>query len=238
MLRTALKKKIAAQRDRSSAIDRAMANRRRQRMALRMSSPLTQQSIRTGGWANPSRMGELKFKDVAQTNLLTFNVATFEAPVLLNGLVPDSTASGRIGRKVILKSLLIRYTAFLGTTSTAGTNVRFLVVYDKQANAAAPAITDVLLSDAFTAQNNLSNRDRFVTIFDHISKPISVQGNFATSDVLFKRINLETMFNAGTAGTIGDITTGSLYLFTAQAGTLATANGGITIKTRVRYEDM
>ena len=45
------------------------------------------------------------------------------------------------------------------------------------------------------------------------------------------------MYNAGVAGTIGDITTGSLYVLIGNNGTFATAQPIITYETRVRYED-
>lgn len=202
-----------------------------------------QQALRTGGWANPTRGGELKFKD---TNI-SFNTPIagtgkeFTPPGstnLLNGLVPGSSAEQRIGRKVIIKSVLIRYAVSLADTSTGGSPIRMMVFYDKQANAAYPAVTDMLLADAFTSQNNLSNRDRFVTIFDLITDPVCTANNQTVAGTLYKSVNLETMFNAGNAGTIGDITSGSIYIIAAQVGTVKAAPPIITVNCRVRYTDV
>jgi len=201
-------------------------------------SAVSQQALRVGGWASPSRMGELKFKDVSLLSSLTVAVDTFSAPVLLNGLVPGSTATTRIGRKVILKSLLFRYRINTIATTVGGSPVRFLIVYDKQANATAPTILDVLEADDFTSPNNLSNRDRFVTLCDHMTKPISATGDQGIADIVYKPLNLETMFNDGVAGTIGDITTGSVYLFFAQCSGLTTGAPVIEYKTRVRFSDV
>lgn len=137
-----------------------------------------------------------------------------------------------------MKSIFLRYSFALAPTSVGGSPIRVLVVYDKQANAATPGITDILRADTFTATNNLSNRDRFVTIFDHVSTPVSVQGEFQVCDTLYKKINLETMFNAGTAGTVGDITTGSVHIFVAQAGGITVAAPDFVSNCRIRYSDV
>jgi len=181
-------------------------------------SSTTAQAKRTGGWANPAKGAEVKFLDTSPSGTISFASSTFATGVLLNGCINGSDASTRIGRKINIKSLLIRYEGHLASTSTGGGCFRILVVYDKQANATAPAITDVLLTDHFLSANNLSNRDRFTTIFDHITDNVSANGEYLVSDVLYKRLSLETMFNAGNAGIIGDIASGSIYLFIAQAG--------------------
>lgn len=197
------------------------------------------QAKRIGADAGKGTKSELKFIDnslgplavVAATNNWTLQA-------LLNGVQSGSTATTRIGRKMVMKSILLRYSASLAATSTGGSPVRVLVVYDKQANAAAPAITDILLADDFESPNNLSNRDRFVTIFDHITQPISIQNNYSVADTLYKKLNLETMFNTGSAGTIADITSGSVYLLTSQDGSIGTANASIQLYTRIRFDDV
>jgi len=203
---------------------------------------------RTGGFRNPTlpSSSELKFKDNTTTLTLASGAATFVnvttaagagASQLLNGLVPDSTATGRNGRRVVIKSLYIRANAQLGATSTFGAPIRMLVVYDKQANATAPAITDMLATDSFVSQNNISNRDRFVTLCDQVMDPIGTSGDFARSLVVYKKLNLPVQFNAGTAGTIGDITSGSIYITFSQAGGIGTAGPSVTYYARVRYSD-
>lgn len=197
-----------------------------------------QQAVRVGGWANPSQGGEVKFVDTSTSVTTAIALATWTAPALLNGLANGSDASTRVGRKVTIKSVLVRLSAALAATSTGGSPLRCLIVYDKQANATAPAITDILLADAFTSQNNLSNRDRFVTIFDQLTDVLSVNANFSICQNMFKRVNMETVFNAGSAGTIGDITTGSVYILFAQNSGVSVAGVPIIYRTRVRYTDV
>jgi len=207
---------------------------------FRSMGPINRQALRTGGWANPTQGPEVKFKDTNAATTLAIGAATFTTPaaaLLLNGLVPDSTATGRIGRKVAWKSLYMRWTAAIASTTTLGGCVRTIIVYDKQANAAAPAVTDILLVDDFHSPNNLSNRDRFVTLVDHVSTPISAINEFVSSNQVYKKINLETMFNAGTAGTIGDITSGSIYVMFAQSGNMGVAAATVTWRARLRYTD-
>jgi len=206
--------------------------------------------LRTGGWFNPSgglgRMSslpnasELKFKDTSAATVITAGVATFTTPgaaFLLNGLVPDSTATGRIGRRVNIKSLYVRLVWGAGSASTGSAPLRVLIVYDKQANATAPAVTDVVVTDAFTSMNNISNRDRFVTLCDKIVEPCGVGVSLAVSEMFYKKLNLPVQFNAGTAGTIGDITSGSIYIMFAQSGNIATSNAACTWYSRIRYTD-
>lgn len=197
------------------------------------------QAYRVGAIAT-SRQGEAKFIDVSNNTSTTAGSAAFSAALLLNGMAPGSDASSRIGRRVTIKSLLIRY-AFMGaSTGTWGSPMRILVVYDKQSNAAAPAITDILLTDDYSSCNNLSNRDRFVTIFDNITGGCGGGGGepSTASGVLYKRLNFETMFNAGSAGTIADITSGAIYMFVATTNRVTVAGHTQATRIRLRYTDV
>jgi len=202
-------------------------------------SSTTIQSMRTGGWASSSRSGELKFLDV-NTAIAVGGpaAATFGTGILLNGLATGTDASSRIGRKVTLKSLYVRWSSIFVAGAGGGGAIRILVVYDKQANAAAPSITDILLANDFNSPNNLSNRDRFVTLTDFVSDQLSSGANLADCGVFHKTLNLETMFNAGSAGTIADITSGSVYMFIAQSGGITTTAPTLSYRSRIRYTDV
>lgn len=204
---------------------------------VQRSNSIVQQAIRTGGYANPSRMGEMKYIDLSNTLTTGIAASGFSAANLLNGVVQGSDATTRIGRKIVLRSMLVRMKQRLQTTTTGGCSIRVLCVYDKQTNATAPAITDILLADDFNSPNNLNNRDRFVTLFDKVLEPLSAAGNVETGYVQFNPINLETMFNSGNAGTVGDITSGSVYLFAAQSGQAAVAAPTVVFRSRIRFVD-
>lgn len=214
---------------------RAQSARQQQFSASRAASTAAQ-AVRTGGWANPTSGAEKKFNDVSATFAPTASAVTFTAGTLLNGVATGTDASSRIGRKAVIKSILLRITTSLAT-GTKGGAFRILCVYDKQANATAPAITDILLADAFNSPNNLTYRDRFVTIFDQVTDPVDAGGPNERAFTCYKKLNLETLWNAGTDALIGSIASGSIYLFVAQSGSIATNAPSVTIRSRVRYTD-
>jgi len=205
--------------------------------AIRSLGPISRQAIRTGGWANPSSSPELKFIDTSVSTNLTAASLAFSTPQLLNGVATGSSATDRIGRKIIMKSVYLRATVRAGTGSAGASPIRCIIFYDKQANAAAPAATDLLLANEFNSMNNLSNRDRFVVLSDEMTEPVGTQIEQARAHVVYKKINLETLFNAGSAGTIGDITSGSLYIMFAQTSDIITVAGQVVYRARVRYTD-
>ena len=115
---------------------------------------------------------------------------------------------------MVMKSLLLRWSWNLASISTGGSPARILVVYDKQ-TAAAPAITDILVADTFIGQNNLNNRDRFpFSVIRSVNPLEQTATQYWWNDL--QVFNMETMFNSGNAGTVADITSGSVYLFVAQ----------------------
>lgn len=196
-------------------------------------------ALRTGGWRSPSTMNsEKKYKDVDSGIAIVASSGIWDtAGVLLNGVALGSAANERIGRKLQMKSIYIRWSANIALTSLGGSPFRILVVYDKQANATAPLIADILDQDKFNSPNNLANRDRFITLFDQMTSNMSSLNDRCVTGVLAKKINLEQMYNSGTTGVIGSITTGSIYIFCAQSGTFTTTNGALAFISRVRYLD-
>jgi len=219
--------------------------------------------MRTGGNFAQSYNGkpspELKVKDNVPTkNSMVFNSSSTNGTLLCNGLAQGSEYNTRIGRKILMKSLLIRATikntADLANKTLTG-NYRLLVVYDKQVNAVAPALTDIIetTSDstfAMTSPLNLNNRDRFIVLSDKIGSltvtTAATQG--AAGDVaaffvcknikIYKKLNHETIYNSGVAGTVGDINTGALYVFLV--GDRASGTENIicqSIITRLRFLD-
>jgi len=192
-----------------------------------------------GGWADPSKMtAERKFLDTNPGQFDLGTTAAWSTLTLINGIGPGSSASQRIGRKVNLASILIKLNSRIKEGATFGGGpVRVLVVYDKQANAATPLITDILEFDHMNSPNNLSNRDRFVTVFDQIIPPVSVAGDFAQYVTLFKKLQLEQVFNSGVDNLIASISTGAMWIAFANVGT---TNAVIQMKftSRVRYTDV
>jgi len=166
---------------------------------------------------------------------------------LINGCALGSDSTTRIGRQIQMKSLQFRFAVGVaqatGGTYPAGAiagHVRVLVVYDQQANGAAPAGTDILVNATTygpTSPMNLNNRERFKVLSDKIVL-LDPQGPGSQMVKVYKKLYLPVIFNAGNAGTIGDIQTGSIYVYLSTsvqatgAGTL-----GAAWYSRIRFTD-
>jgi len=125
----------------------------------------------------------------------------------------------------------------MAPTSTGTSPLRVLVVYDKQPNGAAPAATDILAADTIQSVNNLSNSRRFVTLCDEIIPCIGTQGPGSDHRVIYKKLNQAVEFNAGSAGTVADIQTGSVYMLTYQNANILVAAPTGAVVTRLRFSD-
>lgn len=176
---------------------------------------------------------EKKNLDVQQT--LTPALANdWSTPVCINILPIGTGASQRVGRKCLMKSLLVRIVC--GASSGAGTQFRYLCVYDKQSNAALPAVTDILTLNDFQSPNNLSNNERFVTVIDKILPLPQGSATQLVCDVEYRKLNLDVVFNATNGSTIADITSGSLIHMMIPADGLTTST--MNVYSRVRFTDI
>lgn len=205
-----------------------------------------------GGYSLRGR-SELKFVDNTLVNdpiLLTWKIN------LLNGVAQGTDYNSRVGRKFTNKSILCNGNIF-PTVNNSGSNpvgcfVRLVIVYDSQPNSGSlPAGTDIFVSNDTSSPMNLNNRDRFKVMFDKRmqvgSYLMSAGGALAAGSPnnawwsKYKKCNLETI-NSGTAGTIGNISTGAIYLcYTCDyVGTVGTPPSVVSIDwyTRVRFTDM
>nr|WAE42189.1 MAG: capsid protein [Cressdnaviricota sp.] len=214
-----------------------------------------------GNQSRANRRHEIKFVDIPSTSLTN---ALSTAPPIAQPLffpVQGAAAFNRVGQKVILKSLRLR-----GTIKPILTGLqcigRVLVVYDRQANAALPAWTDVIagVSSPGAQTNsvydglNMANRERFVVLMDeqlnipsqtftagvqtNESYPIEKNPSMFNFDRFVKLKDMETHFNNTNGGTFADIQTGSLNLFFATDVGSTSAAWQFTYGARVRYDDI
>lgn len=195
--------------------------------------------------------------DVAHSSAVS---AGSSAITLLNGSVPGSGVSDRLGRRINMVSLQLRlgftneYAATVGGTTLTGQACdyfRVILVYDKQTNGSTPAVTDVLVSDNVNSLTNLNNRDRFTILMDKLINPSAyadpspeTHGNgyvFSSSHdgrKWFRKLDLLTQYNAGTAGTAADIATGALWLIKMSSGSTGgniTYAGLVSGNSRLRF---
>lgn len=189
----------------------------------------------------PGRRGpELKFLDLNSTTNPA--LAGTGSLFLLNGCTQGTDANNHIGRQTTMKSLYWLWRGNVQATTTGSGSVRLVMLYDKEAEGAAPTISTGGTSDAFNqdnivAQMNLNNRDRFVVLLDEVVECIGTAGPQAFMRKGYRKVSLPCVFNSGSAGTVTDIQTGSVYAFVWSGGSFATATVTGSLQTRIRFED-
>jgi len=204
---------------------------------------------------------EVKYVDQLSTSI---NQLLTLSPVFtaLNIPVIGTNFFNRVGNKITMRSLY--FTGFIapnnGNSSglVAGDYIRILVVYDLQPNKAFPAFADLIMSTnvngttSSTALDHVSinNRKRFIILMDERFQVGSVGGSgvltpnavfMQPENLLIKRYiklkNLQTVYLA-TAGTVADISQGSLFLCTVSL-TATSSNSAYSLygSTRLAYVD-
>lgn len=166
---------------------------------------------------------------------------------LVNGCARGDDINARIGREIVMRSVQIEIDAQSTDTTGIAQEGRILLVYDRQANGAAPTFANVLAATGASlpiSPRNLENRRRFKILMD---KKFVLGPQGATTTALggqsvkhfkfYRRLRHPVTFNSGNAGTIADITSGSLYLMGCNGIAPGATDGFWSAYTRVRYED-
>lgn len=163
--------------------------------------------------------------------------SSFTTPRLLSGCIPGTSFNNRIGRKIRWVSLQFRHNVFPAGGATGVSQNRILIVYDKQNNGGTPAVTDIVQVSAFVSPLNLDNADRFIVICDEITP--SVQSNaLNVSCQRYIKLNLESIYNTGTAGTAADCLHGAIFVMFANNADSTAGNGsGADFYARLRFVD-
>lgn len=166
---------------------------------------------------------------------------------LLNGVTLGTGATNRIGRRIKMKSILLRWIFTLQASSDGLVGngmvpgfIRILIVMDMQANGATPAVSDILVNAgnvALVSPLNLDNRERFRVIYDKF-RLIDPQGPGNTIFNVYKKLDNQVTFNAGNAGDQGDISTCAMWVIsivTPQAIAISSITGNLY--SRIRFLD-
>lgn len=183
--------------------------------------------------------GEWKYSDVTISTAVNSDVPTM---TLLNGLVPGTGASQRIGMKVSIRSIEMRLVANADLVGALAQTNRFILVRDGQANGAAPAaLTDIITPGNVRGLRALVNRKRFRIMLDKMYELTPVAGDYARKcwKIYMKlRRPIVVEYNAGVAGTIADIVSNSLYLVVVGSEVAGNTDGALNGYVRIRYTDM
>lgn len=161
-------------------------------------------------------------------------------------IIPQNdTASGRDGRKIVIKSIHIKGTVTLNApTLPASTSnvVKITILKDTQTNKAEFASTDWLAADAIQGFANLANNKRFKVLATHYCEQVSKAGgatNEYGEDVCwvekYLNCNIPIEYDStATTGVVETQTQNSIWLvFQASTG----ERSSITFRTRIRYTD-
>jgi len=157
---------------------------------------------------------------------------------LLNGIARGDEINERVGREVTLRSIQFNYTPHVTSVTGGDQQHRVLLVYDRQTNATALTAAQVLLTADTIAPRNLENRKRFKILFDRtVALNASGEPGSSVTRRFYRKLRHPVSFNAGDAGTVADIVTGSLYLIVIGTTAPGVAAGAVFFAARIRYTD-
>lgn len=160
------------------------------------------------------------------------------AVTLVNGIARGDEINERNGRELTMRSIQFNARAY-ATSGTGSDQIgRVLIVYDRQTNAAALTGAQVLASFDTNSPRNLENRRRFKILKDW-RFPINAAGESGSHRVLqfYRRLRHPVTFNSGDAGTVADITTGSIYVLSIGTNVAGATAGSLVGTCRIRYQD-
>jgi hypothetical protein len=166
--------------------------------------------------------------------------AAYTGMTEINVVRQDGTVSGRVGNKIVIKSISIRFG--LSTTVIAGAiaSFRMLLIYDKQPNGAFPAIGDIIMDQpaALTtslSSINIANKSRFQFIRDNFVT-INAGGDQCRIVHTYAKGRWETEYG-GNVGSIADFRTGSILLLIFYSFQVVGNCSINQMQSRIRYYD-
>lgn len=197
---------------------------------------------RFGTGRGPHAQIEKKFYDTVLSLGATAGLAsTTQATGGVNlTMLQNATASGRIGQKIIIKSIQCKLSFGLAAGATDNDLYHFYLIQDTQANGAFPVMADMF--DAGTiglAMRNIANGNRF-KILKHLHVRLNADagvaaafGGDAQQHDFFLKCNIPISYNAA-AGAIAELRSNNLFVIYGSANGVATASG----VCRLRYTDV
>lgn len=187
---------------------------------------------------------ELKFLDTSLANAVVPNTGQIKQASFVN-IVAGTGESQRIGRKVTLRALSLRFVTVL-EASTGPSNTddgcRVILYHDKQCNGTAAAVTDILETASYLSYNNLANKNRFSILADKYIDLSATSGAYngttnqfgakAVTRSIHLRLNVPIEYS-GTTGVIAEIRSHNIGLLLVSDKNLIQFNGNC----RVRFTD-
>lgn len=180
---------------------------------------------------------EVKYNDIGQVPTASTTTTLF---TLMNALtLGTSNSANRIGAKVQCRGLEIRWACNEPAAPDNAVNMRIGLLIDFQANGAAPAAADIWNVAASGAvvfnHRNMNFTERFKILKDEIVS-LSALGPGVASGVWHIPCDVVTKYISNT-GTVADIETGAIYLYSMSDEAAAATNPLFTFTARYKYID-
>lgn len=154
--------------------------------------------------ANTVMRPEKKIIDVVNTLAPPIGSAFVTTPLHLNPTAANTgTNQARIGAKINMTSLDVKFNILWPGNQAVNSpsQIRTVIVYDKQANAAAPSRSDVFQDGVYwNSPKNIFNQDRFIILADEISDQIESNGQFCVAQHIFRKMALDAVWPSGGSG--------------------------------------
>jgi len=170
---------------------------------------------------------------------LSSGVGGWTTPVLVNGIASGTGVTQRLGRKLLMRKMILRlYDQWTNGTISGFCPLRVVVIYDREPQGAVPAITDIFDVNTLISNMNLSNSDRFLVLVDTQEgdwagfagfNPAQASAVGCLAPVIVRNFpqGLESQYKDVTTGVIADFTKGACYIMASQDVT-AVFSGGTT----------
>lgn len=200
---------------------------------------------------NPGMNPEMKACDVLGTVALNNTATGSGHTVLVNGLIRGTDRYNRVGRRINIKSVNIKFFIYTsaGAPAVIDDLLRFALVWDEQPTGALPVISDYwqdtdrngATQTNLLSHNNLNNTARF-RMLRTLEVPINAElqateTNKGRSFVEWNvKCNFISQYNDGNTGTITDFVTGAIY-FIGWGNNSASAQWSADVAVRVKYLD-
>ncbi len=205
--------------------------------------------VRTGGFYGrfAGSSAEAKFMDttIGSTSVnTTGNILS----TTLNAVPQNTTESGRIGRKIVMRSISMKGSILVAesnSTNKGYQRVRFIVYKDKQCNGATAQLLDILETVKVDSFRNLANTARFSILMDKTwnLNAAAAAGNGTSDNDLVefgkgitwnKRCNIPVEFN-GVGGGLSEIRSNNVGVMAIIDTSEPVTRIGYTV--RIRYND-
>lgn len=171
-----------------------------------------------------------KLKKEQEKKIISSSAGTMQIPIggnwIINGFGPYVTQGNdyddRIGRKITIVNLSMRFNIRLSAIEALGTNVRLIICYDRK-----PAGADATAANIMATANNILDpynwgqdyRGRFQILYDK-TIPFTISQGQKAGKAFFKG-PMNIKYNEGNAGNVTDLVKGNFLILAGAKGNAA-----------------